>query len=185
MNTKHANNYFDNVRSLFHYYKSLGDVALAQLKDDEVNWKPDPASNSVAIVVKHMAGNMLSRWTNFLVEDGEKEWRKRDQEFEETIHDKENLLATWEKGWACLFEAIAPLSAEDMDRIAYIRNEGHSVVEAINRQLGHYAYHTGQLVFLVKCLRSANWKSLSIPKGNSKAYNKEKFDQEKSRKNFI
>ncbi len=185
METKHTNNYFDNIRTLFRYYKSLGDSAINQLNSDEVNWRPEPESNSVAMVVKHMSGNMLSRWTNFLVEDGEKEWRNRDQEFEETIHTKEDLLAVWEKGWDCLFQAIAPLNSEDIDRVAYIRNEGHSVIEAINRQLGHYAYHTGQIVFIVKCLRSANWKSLSIPKGGSKAFNKDKFEQEKSRKNFI
>lgn len=185
METKHANNYFDNIRSLFRYYKSLGDGAIRQLNNDEVNWKPEPASNSVAMVVKHMSGNMLSRWSNFLEEDGEKTWRNRDQEFEETIHTKADLLATWEKGWDCLFQAIDPLSAKDMDRIAYIRNEGHSILEAINRQLGHYAYHTGQIVFLVKCLRSDSWKSLSIPKGESESFNKAKFEQKKSRKNFI
>ena len=185
METTHTTNYLDSIRKLFRYYKSLGDSALQQLNDDDVNFKTEPESNSVAMIVKHMSGNMLSRWTNFLVEDGEKEWRHRDQEFEETIHNKIDLMATWEKGWACLYEAIDPLTDADMDRIAYIRNEGHSVIEAINRQLGHYAYHSGQLVFIVKHLRSTNWKSLSIPKGESKTFNKEKFDREKSRKNFI
>ncbi len=185
MPSTHANNYLGNIRKLFRYYKSLGDGAIAQLKDDEVNAKPESHSNSIAIIVKHMSGNMLSRWTNFLEEDGEKEWRHRDQEFEETIHNKTDLISTWEKGWACLFKAIDPLTEADLDRIGYIRNEGHSVIEAINRQLGHYAYHTGQIVFLVKLLRSEDWASLSIPKGQSKAFNQEKFNKEKSRKNFI
>ena len=128
---------------------------------------------------------MLSRWTNFLQEDGEKPWRNRDEEFKETIHAKADLLDHWEKGWTCLFQAIDPLSAENMDDIVYIRNEGHSLIEAINRQLGHYSYHIGQIVFLVKHSKSVHWKSLSIPKGASKDFNKEKFSSDKSRKNFI
>ncbi len=182
---KQASNYLQNIRALFRYYKSLGDGALAQLDESEVTYKPDASSNSISIIVKHLSGNMLSRWTNFLTEDGEKPWRNREEEFTATIHTKADLLATWEKGWACLFDAIDPLTSDDLDRIAYIRNEGHSVVEALNRQLGHYSYHIGQIVYLVKYLKSADWKSLSIPKGGSEAFNQQKFGQQKSRKNFI
>ena len=185
MKKNHASNYLDNIRTIFRYYKSLGDRALAQLDEDEVNFKPDQHSNSVAIIVKHLAGNMLSRWTNFLVEDGEKEWRNRDQEFEETILNKADLLATWEKGWACLFNAIDPLNTEHMGNIVFIRNEGHSLLEAINRQLGHYSYHVGQIVFLVKHSKSIEWESLSISKGGSKSFNEDKFNKAKSRRNFI
>ena len=185
MKNDHATNYLENIKKLFRYYKSLGDKTLEQLSDDEVNYKPDAESNSVAIIVKHMSGNMLSRWTNFLEEDGEKEWRNRDEEFNETIHNKKDLLAAWNKGWDCVFQAIDPLTVDDLDRIAYIRNEGHTVIEAANRQLGHYSYHIGQLVFLVKHLKSTNWETLSIAKGGSKGFNKSKFNQEKSRKNFI
>ncbi len=180
-----ADNYFDNVRSLFAYYKSLGDKAIAQLDDQQLHERPDEHSNNIATVVKHMAGNMRSRWTDFLESDGEKPWRHREQEFDDTLTNRQALLDYWEEGWNCLFTAINPLSSKDKDRIAYIRNEGHSVLEAINRQLAHYSYHVGQIVVMAKTLKGAEWKSLSIPRGGSQAFNKDKFDQEKSRKNFI
>ena len=135
-------------------------------------------------MVKHIAGNMLSRWTNFLTEDGEKDWRNRDQEFMNSFETKEEVIAYWNEGWNCLFKAIDPLTEKDLERIIYIRNHGHSVTEAINRQLCHYSYHVGQIVFLAKIMLDQDWKSLSIPKGKSQAYNQDKFSKEKSRKHF-
>ena len=179
-----GNNYLDSIRKQFQYYKMLGDKTFAQLSEQDIHWQHNDDSNSIAIVAKHIVGNMLSRWTNFLTEDGEKEWRNRDGEFENDIADKKDLLARWEKGWECLFDAINPLKAEDLDRIVYIRNQGHTVLEAINRQLAHYAYHVGQLVYIGKLIKGQEWTSLSIPKGKSTTYNKEKFDKEKGRRHF-
>lgn len=178
-------NYLDNARSLFHYYKSLGDKALAQIQPNNIHYQIHSESNSIAIIVKHMTGNMLSRWTDFLNSDGEKTWRNRDSEFENDIANYDHLLEYWEKGWQCLFDAIQPLEKNDLERIVYIRNEGHSVMEAINRQLAHYSYHVGQLVFLSKALVGEHWQSLSIPKGGSSVFNQEKFNQEKARRNFV
>ncbi len=177
--------YLENIRKLYRYYKNLGEKAIAQLDDNQIHQTPDNESNSVAIIVKHLSGNMLSRWTDFLNSDGEKTWRNREQEFEGTIKDKKELLMYWEKGWSCVFEAIDPLTKEDMSKIAYIRNEGHSIMEAINRQLTHYAYHVGQIVFLAKSIKGESWQSLSIPKGQSAAFNQKKFSEEKRRKNFV
>src|SRR5690606_10328919 len=126
---------------------------------------------SISIIAKHIVGNMLSRWTHFLTEDGEKTWRDRDAEFEDTYTSKEDLIAAWESGWFCLFKALKSLNTSDLERIMYIRNEGHTVTEAINRQLAHYPYHIGQIVFLGKLLKGHDWLSLSIPKGNSATYN--------------
>ena len=178
-------NYLENIKTLFRYYKSLGDKAMAQINEEEIHFQFEPQSNSIATIAKHMAGNMLSRWTDFLESDGEKDWRNRETEFEDTFHSKAEVLAYWEKGWACLFQAIDPLEEKDLQRIVYIRNEGHSVIEAINRQLAHYSYHTGQLVFIAKALKSKDWESLSIPRGGSKEFNSEKFKGVRSRKNFI
>ena len=178
------NSYLSSVIKQFEYYKLLGDKTIGQLTLEELKHEFVEGSNSVAIIVKHIVGNMLSRWTNFLTEDGEKEWRHRDSEFEDTFQSKEELLAYWNNGWECLFEAINPLSSSDLNRIIYIRNQGHTVTEAINRQLAHYAYHIGQLVFLGKLTKGKNWESLSIPKGQSTTYNKEKFSKEKGRRHF-
>lgn len=147
-------------------------------------WQSNEDANSISIIVKHMVGNMLSRWTNFLTEDGEKTWRNRDNEFVGSYQTKEEIIASWESGWHCLFSAINPLREEDLERIIYIRNGGHTVVEAINRQLAHYAYHVGQIVFLGKLIKGDEWQSLSIPKGESSKYNQEKFSQEKSKRHF-
>ncbi len=141
-------------------------------------------TNSIATIVKHLSGNMLSRWTDFLTTDGEKEWRNRDAEFENDLQSKEEVLALWNKGWECLFTALSGLQPEQLSQIIYIRNEGHSVIEAINRQLAHYPYHVGQIVFYAKQLKNSNWESLSIPKNKSNSYNADKFSQEKSIKNF-
>lgn len=169
---------------LYHYYKSLGDKTLERLTTEELNWQYNRESNSVAIIVKHMWGNMLSRWTDFLTSDGEKEWRHRDEEFDGTPMSKEEILAKWEQGWICVFNAIEPLTAEDMQKIVYIRNQGHTVEDAIQRQLAHYAYHVGQMVFLGKMIKDENWQSLSIARNQSNVFNAEKFSQPKGERHF-
>lgn len=176
--------YLSSVTKQFKYYKSLGDKTIQQLTFEEIQWQPHEDSNSIAIIAKHIVGNMLSRWTNFLTEDGEKTWRQRDDEFIDSFNTYEDLIAAWENGWLCLFNAIAPLKTEDLERIIYIRNQGHTVTEAINRQLSHYAYHVGQLVFIGKLIKGENWKSLSVPKGKSSEYNKDKFSKEKGKRHF-
>jgi hypothetical protein len=178
------NSYLDSAIKQFKYYKSFGDKTFEQLNFDEMQWQSDENCNSIAIIVKHVAGNMLSRWTNFLSEDGEKEWRHRDDEFINTFHSKEDIIATWESGWFCFFNAIESLNDEDLNTLIYIRNQGHTVTEAINRQLSHYPYHVGQIVFLGKLIKGNQWNCLSIPKGESLKYNSEKFDREKTRKHF-
>ncbi|GAA4244060.1 MULTISPECIES: DinB family protein [Winogradskyella] len=176
--------YLPSTIKQFEYYKSLGDKTIAQLTFDELKKEFAQDSNSVSIIVKHLVGNMLSRWTNFLTEDGEKKWRKRDEEFIDDFKSKDELLDAWNKGWNCLFTAIKPLSNHNLEQVIYIRNQGHSVTEAINRQMMHYAYHVGQIVYIGKLIKGEHWKSLSIPKGQSKAYNKDKFQHDKSRKHF-
>ena len=178
-------NFLESIQSQFEYYKSLGDNTFEQLTNDDIQWKYNKESNNVAIVVKHIVGNMISRWTNFLNEDGEKEWRQRDTEFIDTYTSKEEMLLAWEKGWECLFNVIKSLKEKDLTEIIYIRNEGHTVMEAINRQLCHYSYHIGQIVVLGKMAKNSDWETLSIPKNASKSYNAEKFAQNKERKHFI
>ena len=178
------NSYLTSITKQFEYYKSLGDKTYSQLSFEKLQKEFSQDANSISIIVKHLAGNMLSRWTNFLNEDGEKEWRQRDQEFIDNFTNKDELLKTWNLSWKCLFGAIKPLTENDLERIIYIRNQGHTVTEAINRQLAHYSYHIGQMVFIGKLLRGGNWQSLSIPKGKSSNYNKEKFAKEKGRRHF-
>lgn len=170
--------------TIFEYYKSLGEKTFAQLTDEQLFYQPNGESNSIGILVKHLWGNMLSRWTNFLTEDGEKEWRERDAEFEPTINTRTEMLEKWEAGWACLFNALKDLMENDLDKEVFIRNQGHSINEAIQRQLAHYAYHTGQIVYLGKIAQHENWQSLSIPKGDSKAFNEAKFKAEKHTEHF-
>ncbi|WP_298553536.1 DUF1572 family protein [uncultured Algibacter sp.] len=176
--------YLSSTIKQFEYYKSLGDKTFNQLSFDELLWQSNEDLNSISILVKHMVGNMLSRWTNFLTEDGEKEWRNRDEEFVSDFNSKEEIIAAWESGWFCLFHAIRPLKLDDLERTIYIRNGGHTVTEAINRQLAHYSYHVGQIVFLGTLLKGKDWESLSIPKGNSAEFNKDKFSQEKGKRHF-
>lgn len=180
METSHIS----GILKQFKYYKSLGDKTFEQLSFDELCYQPSEDSNSISIIVKHMVGNMLSRWTNFLTEDGEKPWREREQEFQTSYTTKEELIIAWEKGWNCLFAAIEPLTDNDLNTIVYIRNEGHTVAEALFRQLGHYPYHVGQIAYLGKQLKGNHWKSLSIPKGNSSTYNANKFRKPQERKHF-
>ncbi|WP_299113816.1 DinB family protein [uncultured Winogradskyella sp.] len=178
------NSYLTSVIKQFEYYKNLGNNTFNQLAFEELKKEFNEDSNSISIIVKHITGNMLSRWTNFLTEDGEKEWRKRDEEFIDTFTSKEELIGAWNQGWQCLFNAIKPLSPTDLESVIYIRNQGHSVTEAVNRQMMHYAYHIGQIVLLGKLIKGNNWQSLSIPKGKSKDYNKDKFSKSKTKKHF-
>jgi hypothetical protein len=163
-----AQDYLNDSRKAMRAYKKLAEKALDQLKDDEYFITLDEESNSVAVVMKHMAGNMFSRWTDFLTTDGEKPNRNRDYEFvisPETTRD--DVHDYWERGWQCVFDAIDPLQIEDLEKRVYIRGEEHTVVQAINRQLMHYAYHIGQIVYLAKHFRASDWSSLSIPRNRS------------------
>ena len=171
--------YLNSVTKQFEYYKILGDKTIHQLDDEKLFWCPNKESNSIAIIVGHLWGNMLSRWTDFLHSDGEKEWRNRDAEFEKSITSKEELIQKWEAGWKCLFDALASLNESNFNQTIYIRNQEHSITEAINRQMMHYAYHIGQIVFLGKLIQNKNWQPLSIPKGKSKDFNANKFGKGK------
>lgn len=177
-------NYLNSVIKQFEYYKMLGDKTFSQLQDEKLFWQYNDDSNSIATIVKHLWGNMLSRWTDFLTSDGEKEFRDRDAEFENDLKSREELLEKWNEGWNCLFHTLKSLTNNDLDKIIYIRNQGHTVTEAINRQLAHYSYHLGQIVFLGKMLTEKAWISLSIPKGNSPSYNKDMFAKPKQRGHF-
>lgn len=155
----------------FSYYKELGDKTFAQLTEEQLFWQYNEESNSVAVIVKHIVGNMLSRWTNFLSEDGEKDWRNRDSEFVNTFKTKQEVLDYWEKGWACLFEALSQITAENIDYTIFIRGEKHTVLDAVLRQLAHYPYHIGQIIYIAKMLKNADWKTLSIPRNQSESFN--------------
>jgi hypothetical protein len=179
-----ANDYLKSVTLQFEYYKLLGEKTIDQLSEEQLFWQANETTNSIAMIVKHLSGNMLSRWTDFLSSDGEKEWRDRDAEFEIDLINEADLFANWHKGWKCLFEAIHSLQVEDLAKTIFIRNQGHTVLEAINRQLAHYPYHIGQIVSIGKELKGSQWISLSIPKGSSKQYNKDKFVQPKHNEHF-
>lgn len=176
--------YLESAKKQFEYYKMLGDKTISQLPDEKLFWQYNEESNSIAVIVKHLHGNMLSRWTDFLISDGEKEWRQRDAEFDNDLNSKEELIQKWNEGWNCLFDALNALKEEDFSKTIYIRNQGHSITEAINRQLAHYPYHVGQMVFIGKMICDNQWVSLSIPKGNSTAYNADKFSKPKHREHF-
>lgn len=163
--------YLQDSLTLFRFYKSLGEGAFAQVSDEQLQATLDPEMNSIAVIVKHLAGNMRSRWTDFLTSDGEKPDRQRDLEFEHPPGSRDEMLATWESGWRCVFAALEPLSDADRGRSITIRGEAHSVMQAINRQLAHYAYHVGQIVMLAKHFAHADWRSLSIPRRRSAAFN--------------
>ena len=176
--------YLPSIIKQFAYYRLLGQKTFDQLEDDALFKQVDEEANSIAVIVNHLSGNMLSRWTDFLISDGEKPWRNRDEEFKDVIRSRTELQEKWDKGWECLFLAIKTLKDKDLEKIVYIRNMGHTVAEAVNRQLAHYAYHVGQIVFIGKMMRQKEWKSLSIPKGESQTYNKDKFSIEKKRQHF-
>lgn len=159
----------------FQKYRSLADKAMAQLPDDKLNWQYNAESNSVAVIVKHMAGNMLSRWTDIFHSDGEKEWRNRDEEFVQADITREQLLEIWEKGWSSLFTTLSALKEDDLERTIYIRGEAHSVTEAIVRQLSHYGSHVGQIMYIAKMVLDSQWQSLSIPRNQSREFNASMF----------
>lgn len=159
--------YLDSVTKIFLQYKKLAEQAMDQLEPAQLFIQPNEDSNSIGVIVKHMAGNMISRWTDFFTSDGEKPDRDRDSEFENDIRDKELLLKRWEQGWNVFLDTLTSIRPEDLSRTVYIRNEPHSVLEAINRQLAHYSYHTGQIVYVAKMLKESEWISLSIPKKKS------------------
>lgn len=175
-------NYHADAIKSFRNYKKLAERAIEQTTDEEFFALIDPEANSIAVVVKHIAGNLHSRWRDFLTSDGEKEDRDRDTEFELVDDSREKLMEFWETGWQTLFDNIEPLTVEDFSRTVTIRGEPHSVVEAINRQLTHYAYHVGQIVLLAKHFRSAEWKTLSVPKKKSADFNQFLADRQQSGK---
>ena len=163
--------YLADSLGVYRMYKALGERAMAQVSDDQLTLAPDPESNSIALIVKHIAGNLRSRWRDFLTSDGEKPDRNRDSEFEAPPATRAELLAMWESGWQCLFDALEPLTDADLGRSINIRGETHSVMQAINRNITHTAHHVGQIVFLAKHLQAEKWQSLSIPRGKSAEVN--------------
>jgi len=169
MNT--GEEYLATVIKRLKYYRDLGEKTFAQLQDADFHWQPSSESNSIAVIIQHLSGNMLSRWTNFLTEDGEKESRNRDDEFEIHRYSKQDLIEMWNKGWNCFLETLESLTADDLVKTIYIRKESMSAIDAISRQLAHYPYHIGQIIYIGKIIKNENWKSLSIPKGTSQQYN--------------
>ncbi len=167
-----GNTFLNSAINRLTYYKELGEKAFDQLKDRDFHFQPNPENNSIAIIINHMAGNMLSRWTDFLTTDGEKDWRQRDTEFEIQNQSREEMMAYWQKGWACFLGTLQSLTEEDLLKIIYIRCEGLSAIDAINRQMAHYPYHVGQIIFIAKIIKDNDWQSLSIPKGKSNEFNK-------------
>jgi uncharacterized damage-inducible protein DinB len=163
--------FLDSAIRRFKEYKTLGDKTFAQLDDEEMLFNPNSVSNSIGVIIQHLHGNMVSRWTNFLTEDGEKEWRKRDEEFEEQAFTKQQLLDKWNEGWKVFLDTLTSLKEEDLTKTITIRMQPLTVVDAINRQLAHYSYHVGQIVYLGRWIKSEEWKSLSIPKGASEQIN--------------
>lgn len=164
--------YLDTVIKRLKYYKHLAEQAFDQLEEKDFHFQPSSESNSIAVIIQHMAGNMLSRWTDFLTSDGEKEWRQRDSEFDILNYSEKQLMELWQKGWDCFFDALQNLKEDDLLKIVYIRKEPLTVIDAINRQLAHYPHHIGQILYVGKIIKNETWKSLSIPKGHSENYNK-------------
>ena len=171
MPVEFTTSYLADALAVFRQYKALAERAIAQLTDEQLTKTLDPEMNSVSLAVKHMAGNMRSRWTDFLTSDGEKTWRNRDSEFVEPPTTRDDLLQMWNAGWQLVFSALEPLSDQDLGRTVTIRGEPHSVMQAINRQIAHYSYHCGQIVFLAKHLKNENWSSLTVPRGKSEEFN--------------
>lgn len=167
--------YLASIKKQFEYYKVLGERTFDQLDDRELFDQQNDASNSISIIVNHLWGNMMSRWTDFLTTDGEKEWRERDKEFESVIKSRKELLQKWQEGWDCLFNALNSINKENFSTEVFIRNQSHSVIDAVNRQFAHYSYHIGQIVYIGRMTKADKWKSLTIPKGKSAEFNKAKF----------
>lgn len=176
--------YLEGVKKQMSYYRMLGEQTMEQLPDTALFWQYNSESNSIAIIVKHLHGNMMSRWTDFLNSDGEKEWRHRDDEFLSDLTTREQVVALWNEGWDALEHAINSLTEEDLEKTVYIRNQGHSVVDAINRQLAHYPYHVGQIVFIGKMVLDNVWRNLSIARGKSAEFNTDKFAEVKNDAHF-
>ena len=170
--------FLKNSIVLFEFYKTLGEKTVKQIDPGQLFWQANADSNSIAMIIQHLHGNMLSRWTDFLTTDGEKDWRKRDEEFEQLNRDPETVIQAWNEGWKVLLDTLATLEEADLGKTVYIRNQAHSVMEAIQRQIAHYSYHVGQIVFLGKML-SKEWESLSIPRNKSKDFNTH-YSQEKN-----
>ena len=177
------NMYLESVIKQFEYYKLLGEQTFAQVKDEQLCWQFNSESNSIAMIVKHLSGNMLSRWTDLLTSDGEKVWRDREAEFENDIRSRAGMMELWNQGWTTMLNTLNSLTAADLEKVIFIRNQGHTVQEAINRQLAHYPYHIGQIIYIGKML-STNWRSLSIPRGESQKFNAEKFSAAPHREHF-
>lgn len=174
--------YLADSLAIFRYYKRLAERAMEQVRDEDLFAILDSEANSIAVIAKHMAGNMLSRWTDFLTSDGEKPTRNRDGEFVDPPATREGLLEMWEGGWACLFNALEPLADADMERTVTIRSEPHSVMQAVNRQIAHYSYHVGQIVFLAKHFAGDRWQSLSVPRNKSAEFNRKVAAREASQR---
>lgn len=174
--------YLQTVIGRVKYYKNLGDKTFEQLNDTDFHYQPNKESNSIAVIIQHINGNMLSRWTNFLTEDGEKELRQRDDEFALHTFSKQQLLEIWEKGWTCFLDALQSLQEDDLLKTIYIRQEGLTVIDAINRQLAHYPYHVGQIVYIGRIIKDHDWKNLSIPKNQSVEYNKSETIKDPAKK---
>ena len=168
------NAFLESSRKIFAQYKGLADKTFAQLSIEELNWQPDELSNSVAVIVRHINGNLRSRFTDFLTSDGEKSWRNRDTEFETGYTSKEEMLREWEASWSVLFSLLDGLTEEHLQKTVLIRNEAHTVIDALQRQLAHYASHVGQIIYIGKMIKQSGWKTLSIPRGGSAAFNQEK-----------
>jgi hypothetical protein len=179
---KLTNSYLEDSLAVFRQYKKLGEDAMAQVSDDQLFVALDEEMNSIAIIVKHMVGNMRSRWTDFLTSDGEKPNRNRDSEFVDAPTNRAALLSIWNDGWKCMFHALEPLTDADLQRTVTIRSEPHSVMQAINRQIAHYSYHIGQIVFLAKHFQGSNWKSLTVPRNKSAEFNRKVASGEASQR---
>lgn len=179
---KLSTSYVEDSLSLFRYYKKLAESAMEQVSDTQLFATLDEEMNSIAIIAKHMAGNMRSRWTSFLTSDGEKPDRNRDSEFVDPAATRADLMQAWNNGWRSVFEALEPLSDSDLQRTVTIRGEAHSVLQAINRQIAHYAYHCGQIVFLAKHWKGSEWMSLSVPRNKSAEFNRKVLSGEASQR---
>jgi hypothetical protein len=172
MSTTLGNAYLESMINRIYGYKILADKTFSQLEEKDFHYAPNEESNSIAVIIQHMSGNMLSRWSNFLTEDGEKEWRNRDAEFDTSSLSKAQLLEHWEQGWDCMINTFRSLKEEDLLKTIYIRHEPHIVIDAINRQLAHYPSHVGQIMYIGKMILNTKWQSLSIPRGRSADFNK-------------
>ena len=168
--------YIDSIKKRFLYYKNLGDKTFEQLTDEQIFWQYNEESNSIATIVKHVSGNMISRWTNFLTEDGEKHWRNRDSEFSNSLKNKTDVIELWENGWRVFLDALSEINEENLESTIYIRGEAHSVLDAVNRQLAHYPYHIGQMVYIAKMLKNNDWKTLSIARNTSEDFNQKMLE---------